>query len=54
MIMDHNKMISSEYIENLITKLEAVMVYEDNYTLCHNAADALRKLIDPNTQITEG
>lgn len=48
-----NNEISSEFYETLINKLEAVQVYEDNYTLCQNAAYALRTLINAETKFQE-
>lgn len=49
----NNKVISSEYIESLINKLDAVPVYEDNYTLCQNAAYALKMLMSPYVAVTK-
>lgn len=48
----HNKVISSEYIESLIDKLNAVPVYEDNYTLCQNAAYTIKMLMSPYVAVT--
>lgn len=51
--IDHAKCISSEWLEKLIEELDAVQVYEDNYTVCQNAAYAIRALMSPYVAITE-
>ena len=51
---DHNNIITSDYLEGLIVKLLAVRKWEDNYTLCQDAAAALQMLMDGNTIIQGG
>ena len=46
--MDHSNQISSEWIEKLILELDNVPVWADNYTICQNAAYALKILTEEN------
>ena len=52
MDINNSKTISSEWIQKIIKELDEVQVYEDNYTLCQNASQALKALLSPYIAVT--